>query len=132
QAGDQALRRVGEVLQACCRTSDAAARLGGDEFAVLLPDSDAQASRRVAERITDLAAVSALMSPEGVHLPVQLSIGVAAFPDDAGAANALLARADECMYEAKRSGVAVASIGRVDEEADQGADGNRFGILEAL
>src|SRR5207248_5374660 len=132
QAGDQALRRVGEVLQACCRTSDAAARLGGDEFAVLLPDSDAHAARTVAERITDLAAVSALISPEGVHLPVQLSIGVAAFPEDAGASNALLARADERMYDAKRTGVGVASVGRRDDRTDQGTDGNRFGILEAL
>ncbi|HKC75345.1 MAG TPA: diguanylate cyclase [Chloroflexota bacterium] len=132
QAGDQALRRVGEVLQACCRTSDAAARLGGDEFAVLLPDADLQTARAIAERVTDLAAVSALISPEGAHLPVQLSIGVAAYPEDAGAANALLARADERMYEAKRTGVGVASVGRRDDRTEQGTDGNRFGILEAL
>src|SRR5207244_10862823 len=98
--------------------SDAAARLGGDEFAVLLPDSDLHAARTVAERITDLAAVSALISPEGVHLPVQLSIGVAAFPVDAGAANALLARADERTSEAKRTGVAVATVGHPDHGTD--------------
>jgi len=133
QAGDQALRRVGEVLQACCRTSDAAARLGGDEFALLLPDATADMAYTIAERISDLASLSELTSPAGQRLPVRLSIGVANFPADADAANALLARADERMYAAKRAGVAIAGAGRLGDERKEGkGDGGRFGILEAL
>ncbi len=133
QAGDQALRRVGEVLQACCRTSDAAARLGGDEFALLLPDATADMAYTIAERISDLASLSELTSPAGQRLPVRLSIGTATFPDDADAANALLARADERMYAAKRAGVAIDGGGRPgDEREEDKGDGSRFGILEAL
>jgi len=133
QAGDQALRRVGEVLQACCRTSDAAARLGGDEFAVLLPDATADVAYSIAERISDLASLSELTSPAGQRLPVHLSIGAATFPDDADAANALLARADERMYTAKRAGVAIDGGGRLGDEREEGTgDRGRFGILEAL
>jgi len=133
QAGDQALRRVGEVLQACCRTSDAAARLGGDEFAVLLPDATADLTYAIAERISDLAALAELTLPAGQRLPVRLSIGAASFPTDADAANALLARADERMYAAKRAGVAIDGGGRRGDEREEGrGDGGRFGILEAL
>ncbi len=130
QAGDQALRRVGEVLQSCCRTVDVAARLGGDEFAVLLPEADLTATRVVAARIVDLAAISALVSPDGQQVPVRLSIGAAAYPGDAQVANALLARADERMYEAKRTGVSLSLQGR--EHAPEEGGNARFGILEAL
>lgn len=132
QAGDQALRRIGDVLQACCRTSDAAARLGGDEFAMLLPGADLDATRIIAERINDLAAISGLTSPEGRQLPVRLSIGLATFPADASAANALLAKADERMYAAKRAGVAMMAPVRDTESHDEDDNGGRFGILEAL
>ena len=133
QAGDQALRRVGEVLQACCRTSDAAARLGGDEFALLLPDATVDMAYTIAERISDLASLSELTSPAGQRLPVRLSIGAATFPADADAAHALLARADERMYAAKRAGVAIAGAGRLGNEREEGTgNGGRFGILEAL
>jgi len=64
---------------------------------------------------------------------VRLSIGAANFPADAGAANALLACADERMYAAKRAGVAIAGAGRLGDEREEGkGDGGRFGILEAL
>ncbi len=132
QAGDQALRRVGEVLQACCRDTDAAARLGGDEFAVLLPDASADTAYNIAERINDLASLSELTAPEGQRLPVRLSIGAAAFPDDADAANALLACADERMYAAKRAGVAIATATRMADDHPESTNGGRFGILEAL
>jgi len=121
------------VLQACCRTSDAAARLGGDEFAVLLPDATADLTYAIAERISDLAALAELTLPAGQRLPVRLSIGAASFPTDADAANALLARADERMYAAKRTGVAIDGGGRRSDEREEGrGDGGRFGILEAL
>jgi len=132
QAGDQALRRVGEVLQACCRTADAAARLGGDEFAMLLPDALPDTAYTIAERINDLAGLSELTLPEGQRLPVRLSIGAATFPADADAPNALLARADERMYTAKRAGVAIAATNRVGGEPEAPKSDGRFGIIEAL
>jgi len=63
-------------------------------------------------------------------VPIQLTIGVAAYPQDATAINALLARADERLYEAKRSGVAV-----FQDESDSSqslADDRPFGLLESL
>jgi putative nucleotidyltransferase with HDIG domain len=58
-----------------------------------------------------------------------LNIGVASFPDDGDAVNALLMAADERMYAAKRSGSAVQGLPR---EQDNPVSAGRFGVLESL
>jgi diguanylate cyclase (GGDEF)-like protein len=89
-AGDARLRWTVECLTACIRPSDALGRLGGDEFAVVLPETAAARAGDVAARL-----VRAL----GERSPA--SVGVATFPDDATAAEGLLARADKRLYAAK-------------------------------
>ena len=78
------------------RSQDTVGRLGGEEFGVLLPGLDAKAAVGVAHRLR--RAVAGLL-PEG--LPVTVSLGVASGTDDV---DALLGRADECLYAAKRAG----------------------------
>lgn len=95
-AGDQALRVVGRVLASECRVLDLPARLGGDEFAVLLPQSDAEEAKNLAERIR--AALD-----EEPRAPT-VSIGVATCSANAPLDQAqLFAAADEAMYRAKRT-----------------------------
>jgi diguanylate cyclase (GGDEF)-like protein len=91
-AGDELLRQVAEAWQRALRPVDVLARLGGDEFAVILPGLRLDDAAAVAERLR--AQVASLCST---------TIGVAA-RHDAEPLEAVLARADCALYEAKRAG----------------------------
>lgn len=102
--GDYALKRLAQRLASVCRASDAVARLGGDEFVMLLPETDLAAARAVAERARASVAQHDLLRghpsrADGARVTV--SIGVASGELDG---RALLASADEALYEAKRKG----------------------------
>ena len=81
--------------------SDICGRLGGDEFAVLLPNATPEAAHAVAEKIRTLA-LQTTVPLDGLEVSVCLSIGIACGSGDDF--DALLARADHAMYEAKRVG----------------------------
>jgi two-component system cell cycle response regulator len=91
--GDKLLQRFATRLRARLRHEDSCGRWGGEEFLVLLPDTDGADALTLAE---DLRARLA------DELPVTVSIGVAEREGDA--ANALVARADAALYEAKSAG----------------------------
>jgi diguanylate cyclase (GGDEF)-like protein len=104
--GDRLLRLVAHRLTHSIRPGDLVARLGGDEFAVLLPSvKEAAAAREVAARLR--AAVAEPIRLEGMSFVIEVSIGIAMFPDDAISGELLMQRADVAMYLAKqrRSGV---------------------------
>jgi diguanylate cyclase (GGDEF)-like protein len=96
-AGDALLARIATSLQASLRDGDRVYRYGGDEFAILLPGTDAQAAREVADRVR--TAVARLTEASGP--PVTISIGTAGFPGDATSKDALVAVADRALYLAK-------------------------------
>ena len=105
QAGDHCLRAMGDLLrEAVPRQSDILARYGGEEFCALLPDTDAQGTLTVAERIR--AAVehySFLVN--GERIPLSISAGVATLdPGRPCETDALVARADQALYRAKANG----------------------------
>jgi diguanylate cyclase (GGDEF)-like protein/PAS domain S-box-containing protein len=101
-AGDAVLATIAQRLTAGIRTDDTAARMGGDEFLALLVGvhglDDATA---VAEKLRESA--QSPISYQGIDLQVTLSIGVA-LAEPGEDIDALMARADEAMYEAKKSG----------------------------
>jgi diguanylate cyclase (GGDEF)-like protein len=104
--GDRLLRLVAHRLTHSIRPGDLVARLGGDEFAVLLPSvKEPSAAREVAARLR--AAVAEPIRLEGMSFVIEVSIGIAMFPEDSTAAELLIQRADVAMYLAKqrRSGV---------------------------
>jgi diguanylate cyclase (GGDEF)-like protein len=100
QAGDAALRRVGEIVETTKRRLDLAARIGGEEFALVVPDGDEDSAFRLAERLR--AAVAETFADDDV--PLTISFGVSVSPGDHGDADLLLKRADQALYMAKRSG----------------------------
>lgn len=103
-AGDRYLRGFGTALRARLRGADLACRYGGDEFCVLLPETDLDGARTIAERLRR-AVARLVVSSDGESLRTTASIGLAAFPDhDIGALRALLLRADQALYAAKRGG----------------------------
>jgi diguanylate cyclase (GGDEF)-like protein len=99
QEGDEVLNAFSRILENCLRDSDHAFRFGGDEFCCLLIDSNAQANKRVANRITDAIAKHPLLIQHGVSS----SVGATSFVqgDDA---KTLFERADKALYRAKEAG----------------------------
>nr|MBA2700396.1 GGDEF domain-containing protein [Chloroflexota bacterium] len=96
QAGDEVLRRIGDVLVNAGRESDLLFRYGGDEFVFLLPNTEQLGALQVAERAR--AAVKAMAGP------VSASIGISTFPADGSTAAQVLLSADRACFVAKRSG----------------------------
>jgi diguanylate cyclase len=102
-AGDALLKHVSERLQSIVRSSDIVARAGGDEFLLLL--RNVGSTEEVEALIVRwMAALSRPYQITGLELHVSPSIGIARYPMDGMDADELLARADEAMYFAKRSG----------------------------
>ena len=91
QAGDRLLRRCAAGWAQSLRENDFIARLGGDEFAVLCAGTGAWGIRQVSKRLE-------ASLPDGVTC----SIGLVTWDGDEAAAN-LVRRADEAMYDVKRS-----------------------------
>ncbi len=98
--GDLALRQVGRLLAAQARDTDVVARYGGDEFAWLMPGTSVEAALAVADRIRRLAQ----NLREEMDLPISLSVGIAACPQDAVRMTDLIDFADAAMYAAKGAG----------------------------
>ncbi len=105
-AGDQVLRSVAQALEgAIHRTADLAARYGGEEFVMLLPETDAEGARVVAELAREGVQALALPHREGPAGVVTVSMGVAAMRPSHGArAEQLVADADAALYRAKQQG----------------------------
>jgi diguanylate cyclase (GGDEF)-like protein len=97
-AGDEVLARVARIIQSNARAIDAIARWGGDEFLVLLPGTPLVGARSFAERVRASAEAQ-----DDAGAKATLSIGVAERQKDEGM-DAVLARADAALYEAKRLG----------------------------
>lgn len=98
-AGDRALQQVARCLRQVVRASDVIARYGGEEFMVVLPETDVRGAVSVAEDIR--ASVAGLVDLEQ---RLTISLGVAALQPDQDQADALIKRADQALYQAKRSG----------------------------
>jgi diguanylate cyclase (GGDEF)-like protein len=108
-AGDVVLKGVADVLRAAVPAGGAVARYGGEEFSVLLPRLSRHEAGDLAEKLRRLVEEQVRggrPSPRGPGdgRQVTVSIGVAAFPDDAQVELELLRVADQRLYQAKRSG----------------------------
>ncbi len=102
QTGDIVLAEVAARCQACLRAGDLLCRYGGDELLVLLPNTDIDAARAIAERI--VAAVAAAPVDAGPNsVAVRLSVGYATVT--AGTeVGTLIGRADAALYTVKQHG----------------------------
>jgi len=101
QIGDLALVRVAECLRSNTRGHDVCARCGGDEFVLVLGDcGPAEAEIRRDELQRAVRAIVIDLEP-GFRTSLNISAGVAVYPDDGDTQDQLLAVADSRMYEDK-------------------------------
>ncbi len=110
-AGDKALKALADSIQRTIRKEvDIAARYGGDEFVIVLPNSDAERSKTVCERLAQLIEAQDLETQDHRKFQFTLSMGIAEFPKDGDKAHILFANADEALYSSKRAGKNTVSI----------------------
>jgi diguanylate cyclase (GGDEF)-like protein len=99
QTGDAVLRLVAEAIRQAVRQADVVGRMGGDEFAVLMPETESALATAAADRLA-----AGLRSVLNGSPAVTASIGVVSPITQATDTDALIRRADQAMYEAKKSG----------------------------
>jgi diguanylate cyclase (GGDEF)-like protein len=101
--GDDLLRGVGALLTRVLRSTDVRCRYGGDEFLIILPDTPLIGAQQVAESVRREMA-TLVMVAGGNTIQVTVSVGVAAAGPAELGVTALVERADDALYRAKRAG----------------------------
>lgn len=105
QKGDVVLKQVASLMMDKVRRGDLAARFGGEEFVIVLPNCGKNAALQVAEILRSAVEFADFPHQEGQPGgSLTMTLGVATFPQDALDVNALLKKADDCLYEGKRRG----------------------------
>lgn len=103
-AGDSCLLAVAQQLeQSLHRPADFIARYGGEEFVVVLPYTDAEGGRKVAEQLLQNISQTHI-DYQGQQLSVTASIGLAVLQHNEDRAQSLLIAADKALYQAKAEG----------------------------
>lgn len=102
-AGDAVLAVVAQTTSMSLRPSDMVVRYGGEEIAIMLPTASPEDAMVVAERIRTAIEQRPIDLPDGGFLRVTASIGMAN-REDGDTVEALFARADKALYQAKQSG----------------------------
>jgi two-component system cell cycle response regulator len=101
-AGDYVLKEVARLIQHRIRRDEVLARYGGEEFAIILPETNLEGARALAEGLRERIEQSRFVF-QGEIIRVTISIGGAILEDDAVSTD-LIGRADEKLYAAKRAG----------------------------
>ena len=103
--GDEVLKEFAGRIAANVRGIDLACRYGGEEFVVVMPDTDVAFAYSVSERLRKSIETTPFRISRAPHtLNLTISIGIAGSEGDGDTAGALLHRADQALYRAKRSG----------------------------
>jgi diguanylate cyclase (GGDEF)-like protein len=111
QRGDEVLKGLSETLVSNTRETDVVARYGGEEFCVILPETDLADALEVAEKLRASVAKASYAREKGLSVRITISIGVAAYPGNAGNQEDLLREADDALYAAKTKRNMVVSAG---------------------
>jgi diguanylate cyclase len=101
-AGDEALKSLAALVSSTLRPTDRVARYGGEEFVVLLPDTAVDEGQQILTRL-QRSLTGGLFMHESKQVFVTFSAGVTAYRESEAIEQAL-ERADQALYEAKRTG----------------------------
>jgi diguanylate cyclase (GGDEF)-like protein len=104
EAGDQALRMVGDVIGTCFRGSDTVCRYGGEEFAVLMPGASLDEARQRAEQLRTAIAAEQVVHRGKTLGHLTISAGIACWRENCPGFDDLFRAADRGLYQAKEAG----------------------------
>lgn len=104
EVGDMALRSIAHAIGKNIRVSDIGVRYGGEEFIIVLPNTDKITAFEVAERIRTTVESTPIVIGYDKRMYVTASFGIATYGIDANSFDALLTKADNALYEAKKTG----------------------------
>ncbi len=107
--GDKILVFIGLNIQDCLRAMDSAYRYGGEEFTVILPETNGEEARTVAERIRRKIASAAHAPGSDTNISITISVGVTEYISGEQA-SAFVQRADQAMYASKDKGRNIVTI----------------------
>jgi two-component system, cell cycle response regulator len=102
-AGDFVLKEVARIIQSRIRRDEVFARYGGEEFAIVLPETSLEGAASLGEMLRQKVAEHSFVF-QADSIRVTISVGVALMIETDKAANDLIKRADERLYQAKNSG----------------------------
>jgi diguanylate cyclase (GGDEF)-like protein len=102
-AGDHVLKELARIVQQRVRRDEVFARYGGEEFALILPETPLEGAISLAETLRQRVEEH-LFTFQADNIKVTISIGAAQLVESDKAANDLIKRADELLYQAKRGG----------------------------
>jgi diguanylate cyclase len=102
--GDLVLKKLGEILINTCRSMDIVSRNGGEEFSVILIDSPPNRAFEIAERIRRTVENVQIELTDNSYINITVSIGISSYPNPVSNYDMLIEKADEALYEAKRTG----------------------------
>ncbi|MEJ2731570.1 MAG: GGDEF domain-containing response regulator, partial [Deltaproteobacteria bacterium] len=101
--GDKVLVRFSQIIKSCLRTNDSAYRYGGEEFTVILPETNGDEAKTVAQRIRASLESEKFRPIPDKNAKITISIGVTQyFPKEE--LSAFIRRADKAMYLSKKNG----------------------------
>jgi two-component system, cell cycle response regulator len=104
-AGDEVLREFANRIKQSVRNVDMACRMGGEEFIVVMPEAERDVAHATAERLRQAVENRPFAIYKGAqHIPVTVSIGFSQRMTAHDTIESILKRADEAVYEAKRTG----------------------------
>ncbi|GEM_PF-965433 len=106
QAGDEVLKRIGELLRVTLRREDVPARYGGDEFIILLLDCSEQNGYEKAKKLRQLLSIRALPKEKAHGLQIGCSISMISSSALQGDYDipTILKKLDDALYKAKAEG----------------------------
>jgi diguanylate cyclase (GGDEF)-like protein len=105
QTGDVVLKAVSKVIRDTVRDIDLPARYGGEEFGIILPETDIEGAKILAERLRKKVEELEVETSEYGVLSVTISIGVACFPTiKTEDRKVLIEFADSALYHSKENG----------------------------
>lgn len=102
-SGTQVLREIGETINRCLSGDDILIKYGGDEYVMLLPEHDRDSALAKINTIRNEIQNTRYLQSENRQLSVTASFGIAVYPIDADNKKDILLRADNLMYDIKKS-----------------------------
>ncbi|GHH99470.1 GGDEF domain-containing protein [Neobacillus kokaensis] len=101
QCGDEALKHISEIIKSNVRSTDVYVRYGGEEFAIILPNTNLDEGRKLAESIRK-SVVEEGFTYKGKHIHLSISIGAALYSGEN--VEDWIEQVDQALYKAKENG----------------------------